>query len=244
MPFYLAIAPYPVIFILGACFYSFLNVVVLRYQRGLSFVHGRSRCPSCGHALSPFDLIPVLSWLFLRGRCRYCGARISARYFAMETLGGTLAVLCFLSRGIDIRTAALFFLLCAMTVCAFLAHDTGRFPTGAALAVLFFAFLLCLLDSSLPVWERLCGAAVCALPLLFRMRGGRAEAGAFVLACACGAAMGLWGSAAALLLSCFSALTCSILTKHRLNDAVSFSCGAAAALLLSGPLTALSRYFT
>lgn len=244
MPFYLAIAPYPVIFLMGACFYSFLNVVVIRYQRGLSFVRGRSRCPSCGHALSPRDLVPLLSWLLLRGRCRYCGARISPRYIAMEALGGALAVLCFLSFGFGIRAAALFFLLSAMTVCAFLEHESGRIPTGAVLAAVIFSLALCLPEVRLSVWERLCGAALCALPPLLRVRAEKYAPGETALAYACGAALGLKGAAFALLLTVLFMGGFYIIRKIRIGYVPCFCCGAAAALLLSGPLTALSRYFT
>jgi prepilin signal peptidase PulO-like enzyme (type II secretory pathway) len=63
---------------------SFLNVVVHRVPRGASIVHGRSRCPRCGAAVRPRDNVPVLGWLFLRGRCRDCAEPISARYPLVE----------------------------------------------------------------------------------------------------------------------------------------------------------------
>ena len=70
--------------IVGSLIGSFANVVVYRWPRGESVVRPRSRCPGCGRTLSPLDLVPVLSWLALRGRCRTCGARISARYPLVE----------------------------------------------------------------------------------------------------------------------------------------------------------------
>src|SRR3954452_5484289 len=63
---------------------SFLNVVAYRLPRGESLVTPRSRCTSCGEGGRPYDNVPVLSWLVLRGRCRHCGVRISARYPAVE----------------------------------------------------------------------------------------------------------------------------------------------------------------
>ena len=77
--------------ILGAVFGSFLNVVAYRLPRRESVVKPRSRCPGCGTADPAYDNIPVLSWLLLRGRCRYCGEPISSRYPLVEA--GT-AVLC------------------------------------------------------------------------------------------------------------------------------------------------------
>jgi leader peptidase (prepilin peptidase)/N-methyltransferase len=69
---------------------SFLNVVAYRLPRGESLAHPPSRCPSCGAPVKPYDNIPVLSWLLLRGRCRACKAPISARYPLVEALTGTL----------------------------------------------------------------------------------------------------------------------------------------------------------
>lgn len=66
--------------ILGLLFGSFLNCTAMRIVRGEDFVKGRSHCMSCSHELSARDLIPVFSYLFNRGRCRYCGAKVSIRY--------------------------------------------------------------------------------------------------------------------------------------------------------------------
>jgi len=76
--------------LMGLVFGSFANVVVHRVPLKQSVVRPASRCPSCGAALRARDNIPVLSWLLLRGRCRNCGARISPRYPAIETLTAVL----------------------------------------------------------------------------------------------------------------------------------------------------------
>jgi leader peptidase (prepilin peptidase)/N-methyltransferase len=68
----------------GACIGSFLNVVIWRLPRGLSLVFPGSHCPNCGKAVRPYDNVPILSWLLLRGRCRFCGVRISPRYLCIE----------------------------------------------------------------------------------------------------------------------------------------------------------------
>ncbi len=70
--------------VLGALVGSFLNVVVHRLPRRESLVKPPSRCPSCETAIAPYDNVPVLSWLALRGRCRHCKTAISARYPAVE----------------------------------------------------------------------------------------------------------------------------------------------------------------
>jgi leader peptidase (prepilin peptidase) / N-methyltransferase len=69
---------------------SFLNVVAWRLPRGESLVRPGSRCPSCGTPVKPYDNVPVLGWLWLRGRCRSCGAPIGARYPLVEAATGLL----------------------------------------------------------------------------------------------------------------------------------------------------------
>ena len=77
-------------FVLGLVIGSFLNVVAYRLPRGESLAHPPSRCPNCGAPVRPYDNIPVLSWLVLRGRCRSCGHPISARYPLVELTTGLL----------------------------------------------------------------------------------------------------------------------------------------------------------
>lgn len=75
---------------LGACIGSFLNVVVWRMPRGLSIVLPASACPGCGHGLAANDNLPVIGWILLRGRCRYCNMAISPEYPAVEAYTGLL----------------------------------------------------------------------------------------------------------------------------------------------------------
>lgn len=81
-------------FFAGAVWFSFMNVAARRLPVGDSPLRGRSHCPVCGHRLGAADLIPVCSWLLLRGRCRYCGAPIPVRELLVELLGGAAALLC------------------------------------------------------------------------------------------------------------------------------------------------------
>ena len=74
------------IFVLGAAIGSFLNVCIYRIPRGKSIVWPGSYCPGCGKPVRPFDNIPLISFLFLRARCRDCGFRIPVRYFFVELL--------------------------------------------------------------------------------------------------------------------------------------------------------------
>jgi leader peptidase (prepilin peptidase) / N-methyltransferase len=78
--------------VLGAIFGSFLNVVAYRLPRHESLIRPPSHCPGCGTPVKPYDNIPVLSWLALRGHCRSCGERISPRYPLVEALTAALCV--------------------------------------------------------------------------------------------------------------------------------------------------------
>jgi leader peptidase (prepilin peptidase) / N-methyltransferase len=76
----------------GATIGSFLNVVAYRLPRSESLVHPGSRCPGCATPIKAYDNVPVLGWLWLRGRCRSCRARISPRYPIIEAITASLAV--------------------------------------------------------------------------------------------------------------------------------------------------------
>jgi leader peptidase (prepilin peptidase)/N-methyltransferase len=83
------------IFFLGLAFGSFLNVCIYRLPLDLSVVRPRSACPRCQRAIAFYDNLPVVSWLILRGRCRHCKARISARYLFVELLTATVFLGCY-----------------------------------------------------------------------------------------------------------------------------------------------------
>lgn len=83
-------------FLLGCAMGSFYNVLVDRLPAGESVIRGRSACTACGTRLRWSDLIPVWSFLALKGRCRYCGQKLSARYLVSELLTGGLFLLSFL----------------------------------------------------------------------------------------------------------------------------------------------------
>jgi leader peptidase (prepilin peptidase)/N-methyltransferase len=86
---------------IGALFGSFFNVVAYRLPRGESLSRPRSRCPGCETPIKPYDNVPILSWLALRGKCRACGSRISPRYPLVEAGTALLCGLVVLAKGLD-----------------------------------------------------------------------------------------------------------------------------------------------
>ena len=91
--------------VFGAVIGSFLNVVVYRLPRRESLVRPSSHCPRCGAPVKPYDNIPVLSWLLLRGHCRSCGESISARYPLIEALTAALCAAVVVNGGSSARIA-------------------------------------------------------------------------------------------------------------------------------------------
>ena len=84
---------YTIIFICGTLFGSFYTLAVYRIPKGIDIVKKHSYCPNCNHRLGILDLFPVLSYIFLGGRCRYCKQKIRARYLILEILSGITFVI-------------------------------------------------------------------------------------------------------------------------------------------------------
>ncbi|MBO7674978.1 MAG: prepilin peptidase [Atopobiaceae bacterium] len=96
-----------VIALLGLCMGSFLNCLAWRMTHDESVLKGRSHCTTCGHVLAARDLVPVLSWVMAKGRCRYCGERVSGRYPATELLCAVAYATIFLRYGLSVQTIEL-----------------------------------------------------------------------------------------------------------------------------------------
>lgn len=93
-------------FLGGCCIGSFLNVLIYRIPIGMDFKRGRSMCFSCKHQLKAIDLVPLFSWIFLGGKCRYCKAKISAQYPIVEALtGAAFTAIYWLATGCKINLA-------------------------------------------------------------------------------------------------------------------------------------------
>lgn len=95
---------YTLIFIIGTLFGSFFTLAVYRIPLGKDITHERSFCPNCNHKLQFLDLIPILSYIFLGGKCRYCKQKIRPRYLLLETMSGVIFVLFAVSLKINIFT--------------------------------------------------------------------------------------------------------------------------------------------
>ncbi|MCB2312676.1 prepilin peptidase [Clostridium tagluense] len=112
------------IFILGLLIGSFLNVCIYRIPRGESIAYPPSHCTSCGSNIKSYDLIPVISWIFLSGKCRGCGQKISIRYALVELATAILFLLTYFQYGVSIFILRYLILIPFLIVIAMIDYDT------------------------------------------------------------------------------------------------------------------------
>lgn len=132
---------YSYCFIIGICVASFINVVIDRVPRNESFVVGRSHCDNCGKVLKWYDLFPIFSYLFLRGRCRYCNCKIPIRGFIIEIFGGLLGMFCFYRFGFSYETIIMFMISMVLLAISMIDLDCMIIPDGLNVTM----FILCLI---------------------------------------------------------------------------------------------------
>lgn len=130
--------------LLGACTGSFLACLAWRTVHGESVLRGRSHCDVCGHVLGVRDLVPVFSYLLSGGKCRYCGAKLSARHVWGELISAVVFVSLLLQYDISLQTLEGWLLACVLLACAFADLEGYIIPDRfiAAGVVLFIVTLL------------------------------------------------------------------------------------------------------
>ena len=155
-----------IVFFTGTCIFSFLNVIIYRVPRKMSFVREFSMCPACGHRLSTGDLIPVFSYVLLRGRCRYCKASIGSRDTWIELLGGIAALFCIIKYE-NIETAlTVFAFFSLLTVVTFLDIDTMEIENGCWIAILILSVISLYTMRGITFIDRGIGFLCVSLPML------------------------------------------------------------------------------
>ncbi len=205
--------------LLGLLVGSFLNVVIHRLPRMLdrewreqcawlegrempeaapfNLIHPRSACPHCGHPIAWHENVPLLSWLFLRGKCSACGGRVSARYPLVEALTGALFGLAAWHWGFGVQTLAAWGLLASLIALTFIDLDTHLLPDSLTLTLAWVGLVVNLQATFAPLDEAVLGAVVGYASLwlvfhLFRLLTGKEGMGFgdFKLLAALGAWLG------------------------------------------------------
>ncbi len=119
-----------VLFLYGIVIGSFLNVLIFRIPKKENIATKRSHCMECGYLLKWYDLIPLFSYLFLKGRCRKCKARISVQYPIIEAMNGVLYVFVFLRYGLTIDALLYCLLFSALLALSVIDFRTFEIPVG------------------------------------------------------------------------------------------------------------------
>lgn len=151
-------------FVVGSCIASFINVVIYRVPLSISVVKGRSFCPECHHQLHALDLIPIVSYIFLRGQCRYCHAKIPIRDTLLEVLGGLLGMLCFYRFGFGGMTFLSFAFAMVLLAIAIIDLDTMIIPDGLIICCLILVALSIPL-MGVNVFDRMIGFVIMSVPM-------------------------------------------------------------------------------
>lgn len=151
------------IFIIGLCIGSFLNVCIYRIANGESIVFPSSHCMKCGIEIKKRDLIPVISYVLLKGKCRNCGDKISIRYPLIELTNGILYILLYLSVGFSLELFKGCIFISLLLVIAFIdfdTHEVYRSTTIFGMIVgIVFLVLNYTLEGLLP-WNNIVGALI------------------------------------------------------------------------------------
>ncbi len=163
--------------VLGAVFGSFLNCMAWRMVHGESVLKGRSHCTACGHELGAADLIPVISYLLLRGKCRYCGEKVSPRYMVTELVSAGLWLLCLTQLGLTPQLVRGLLLTCILFTLSLVDLESYRIPNALILALLVvYAVTFPFVELGLPgagtAWQELGTVLLQQLGGAFLLGGG------------------------------------------------------------------------
>lgn len=161
-PFYIMF--YVIVFLFGICVGSFLNVVIIRLPNNESLIKRSSHCMSCGEKIRVIDLIPVFSWLLLRGKCHKCKAKISARYPIVESLTGFTFMLVFYVKDLNAESIITCVLFALLIVIGFMDWDTLEMEPIILALIFLLSIPLHLLTDTLTLSERIIGALCISVP--------------------------------------------------------------------------------
>ena len=127
---------YIIIFLFGIVIGSFLNVCIYRLPKHEDIVKTRSHCMSCGYQLAWYDMFPVFSYLFLGGKCRKCGAKLSVQYPLIEAANGILYTMIVWMNGVNVESLLYCLLTSALIVLSVIDFRTYEIPLGINLFIL------------------------------------------------------------------------------------------------------------
>lgn len=165
MPIQISILLYTIVFLYGIVIGSFLNVCIYRIPKKEDIVKVRSHCMSCGYQLRWYDLIPVFSYLFLGGKCRNCGEKISPQYPLIEALNGVMYVITVIVKGANVESLLYCLLISALIALSLIDWRTFEIPVGFNIFIGILGIVGTIIDLS--NWlDHVIGAVAVSLVLL------------------------------------------------------------------------------
>ena len=236
LPYYIVI--YIFVFLFGASIGSFLNVCIYRLPKEESLIKRNSHCMTCGEEIKRRDLIPIVSWCVLRGKCRSCGAPISPRYTVVESLNALLYLFVFIYFDVmqsPMHAILVCLLYSALIVVFFMDWDTQLISNYvvifiAVLAVLeyFISDYSYITDANgfaadKPWISQLIGFFAVSVPLLLIELFSKGKAmgrGDVYLMAACGAFLGVGGAIIALFIALVTGSVAGLIQKYKSGDSV------------------------
>jgi leader peptidase (prepilin peptidase)/N-methyltransferase len=165
---------YPFVVVFGLALGSFANVLIYRLPREESLVHPPSRCPACGRKIRPIENIPVVSWIFLRARCRGCGVRISIRYPLIELAGGALAAIAVAIFGVSYASFAYGMLFIALLALIIIDLETWLLPFAITIPLAIIGLAGAIWFGLRPLADSLLGMVVGFAVFFLLLVGGKA----------------------------------------------------------------------
>lgn len=156
---------YSLAFLFGAIIGSFLNVVIYRLPKGIFLENKRSVCRSCGAQIKSYDLIPLLSYLILRGKCRRCKAKISPQYPLIELVTGMLAVGLISLFGFSLQTLYLFAIGAIFIAITMIDFAVMEIPNSLLVALLPLCVMSLFLGEDTTLLSRIIGCFCVSLPM-------------------------------------------------------------------------------
>ncbi len=149
------------IFIIGIIFGSFFNVCIFRIPNNQSISNPPSHCYNCNTRLKSLDLVPILSWLFLKGKCRYCGQKVSLRYPLIELLTGVLFIIIYNIYGLNFITINYLVLTSLLIIITFIDIDHFIIPDSLIIFGSIFAVLFNVTNQGIGIKDSIIGGLIC-----------------------------------------------------------------------------------
>ncbi|MDE5866486.1 MAG: prepilin peptidase, partial [Lachnospiraceae bacterium] len=183
---------YIIIFLYGIVIGSFLNVCIYRIPKKEDIVKVRSHCMNCGYKLEWYDLVPLFSYLFLKGRCRKCKTKLSVQYPLIEASNGILYVVIVLINGANVESLLYCLLASALLTLSVIDFRTYEIPIGINIFILALGLIRVVTDFS--DWPNYLIGLLCVsvfLAVIYYVSKGRGIGGGDVkLMAACGLVLG------------------------------------------------------